>query len=140
MSLSVEGSAVPEVGDEVTILAYISYTGAPVSAYGWTLVDADNTKVEFDTNTSGDRITFTPEKAGTYNVTCDATLTSGEVLYASASIQVDSGGKKFLLDLEAVSSIDDSGVGTLVSIAAFSCSRRVRLVLLAITAIFLGMR
>ena len=94
LTLSVEGSAVPMVGEQITIHAVMSYTNSPVESYTWTLDGPSGADVTFQKSATGDSITFTPGQAGTYTIQCEVLLLGGETFQASAYIQVESGGKK----------------------------------------------
>jgi len=95
LSIAVEGSAVPGVGDEVVVSAVVSGTGSTVKSFQWEVTDPDSEKVTVQSNEVGDRIHFTTEVAGTFPVACTVTLEgSGETLTDSASVQVQDGGKK----------------------------------------------
>ena len=99
LSITVEGSALPDVGHEVVISAVVTGDGATVSgatvrSFQWAVTDPDGVELTVQSNEVGDRISFTPEVAGTFVVDCTVTLEgSGETLTDSASVQVQDGGR-----------------------------------------------
>jgi len=95
LSIAVEGSAIPEVDDEVEVWAVVSGPGAAVKSYQWEVTDPGGAKLSVALNEAGDRVHFTPKVAGTFFVACTVTLEgSGETLTDSASVQVQDAGKK----------------------------------------------
>lgn len=95
LTLSVEGSAMPAVGEDVTLLAILNNSPYQASAHDWKVADPMGAAVAFTPNTAGDRITFTPQVPGTHTIDCTVTLEgTGETLSSSASIQVQDSSDK----------------------------------------------
>jgi len=95
LTLAVEGTALPKVGDKVEVSAVVSYIDDPPKKYDWSMTGPADSKATLEENAVGDRISFTPDVPGTFNVSCTVTLSDSDdtILSETAAIQVQESGK-----------------------------------------------